>query len=62
MSKNFITLLVHLQASEPVALHFPKNGELNVDIHGFEPSYYAPPHILVIPVFLELVFVCLFFF
>ena len=38
------------QGSEPVA--FPtQDYELNVDISGFEPDFYAPPHILVIPVF-----------
>ena len=39
-----------IQASEPVPFLFQDFCELNVDIYGFEPSYYAPPHILVIPV------------
>ena len=59
MSKNFITPppLPGSRTGYP----FASDRELNVDINGVEPSHlYAPPHILVIPVFLEL-FMLLFF-
>jgi len=61
MSKNFITLLFTSSKTEPAFLSASRLCELNVDINGVEPSdLYAPPHILVIPIFLEL-FVLLFF-
>ena len=46
MSKNFITRLSTSRLPNRLPFNF-KNGELNVDITGFEPAYYAPPHILV---------------
>ena len=59
MSKNFITPLP-LPGSR-TGYPFASDCELNVDINGVEPSHlYAPPHTLVIPVFLEL-FMLLFF-
>jgi hypothetical protein len=53
MSKNFITLLT--PPGSQTGYLSPSDHELNVDINGVEPSdLYAPPHILVIPVFVEL--------
>jgi len=57
MSKNFITRLFTSSKTEPAFLSDSRLCELNVDINGVEPSdLYAPPHILVIPVFLELIY------